>query len=140
MRQADCYAQFFARDELKEYVNHDYQDGSKPTPIIVDSRHLMGRGSSSGFNRMKNPVKIYRGCSRVESDVGFGQSWTISKPTAKNFAFRIKGHSKTDSVVFEATIDKKHIFAYVNDRRERECIINTAKLECVRISRCLGSQ
>ena len=119
---------------IKQYIDHDYSDGSKPEPITECCRHLMGNTEMGSLKRMKNQVKMYRGCSIDEIDTGFGQSWTLSKSTAKRFAFTIEGHSKHDSVVFEATIDKENIFAYVNDRRERECIVNVDKLTDIRQS------
>ncbi len=128
------FAPFFARGELKEYTQHDYRDGTRSKPITECCRHLMGQGSTSSLKRIKSPIKIYRGASLSELEEGFGQSWTLCKNKAKKFAYLYDGHSKDDSTVFEASVDKEHIFAYVNDRREKEVIVDVEHLKAVQVS------
>ena len=113
---------------------HNYTYGTKPAPITECCRHLMSKSSISSLKRIKSPVKIYRGASQSELEDGLGQSWTLCKDMAKRFAYFIEGHSREDSTVFEATIEKEHIFAYVNDRREREVIVDVAHLMDVKVS------
>ncbi len=75
------------------------------------------------YDSFPGEITIYRGCDLKED---IGQSWTISLETAKWFAFR--ANDNESRIVIEAKIYKKDIFAYTNQRREYEVIVDVSKL------------
>lgn len=95
-------------------------------------------GDKEDINTLNFPVQIYRGTSLDEfNSKNLGQSWSISKKIAEEFAF-IHYKSQPDyqdsmRVILSTTVDKKDIFYYVENGREEEVIIDSKKLEDVYI-------
>jgi len=94
-------------------------------------------GIKEDIDELGDEVLIFRGTSQEEFDSGiFGQSWSLSKNIAKEFAFstykREEHYKNTLRVVLSVTIKKDSIFFYNKNRkehkREDEVIIDTKTL------------
>ena len=92
------------------------------------------------YEKLPDEVMIYRGTSLDEfkgSVFDVGQSWTLNKEVARFFAYDYYNTSE-NRCILKATINKNNIFAFVNDREEKECIIDTSKLlnslECINLT------
>ncbi len=81
-------------------------------------KYLMNKNEKKVFKEMPNKITIYRGI--------FGEgkikalSWTLDKEKAKWFATRFKEKGR----IFKSIIEKKYIYAYKDNRGEKEVIIN----------------
>lgn len=72
---------------------------------------------------------IYRGTSLEEyKSLKFGQSWTLDKAIAQDFAENHKENPKIvqmdNKVILETTINKKDILVYIIDGNEEEIVVN----------------
>ena len=63
----------------------------------------------AGLDKLPDKIKVYRGYN----DCPYGFSWTLSKKIAEMFGSNIR----------EREVEKKDVFAYLNDRTEEEIII-----------------
>jgi len=73
------------------------------------------------------PYTIYRGVAGIGAARRIrGISWTVDFERAKWFAKRFP--YLKNPAVYKATIEKKYVFAYCNDRQEQEFIIDSAGL------------
>jgi hypothetical protein len=103
-------------------------------PKVVVTQFI---GIKEDIDKLSDEVLIFRGTSQEEYDSGsFGQSWSLSKTIAKEFAFSTYKHQEhfknTLRVVLSTTIKKDSIFFYDKNRkehkREDEVIIDTKTL------------
>jgi len=94
-------------------------------------------GIREDIDELDEEILIFRGTSQEEFDSGiFGQSWSLSKNIAKEFAFstykREAHYKNTLRVVLSTIIKKDSIFFYDKNskehKREDEVIINTKTL------------
>jgi hypothetical protein len=67
-------------------------------------------------------ITIYRGGSIDEPEKGFGISWSLNKQIAEKFAKNKSIHTGCEMVVFEKTIYRDLVLAYINSRQEEEII------------------
>lgn len=73
------------------------------------------------YDALPDKVTVYRGCSIEEAENGIdGLSWTTDFRTALFFAYR---HGTNGRCVVKAKVDKDKIKAFVDNRKESECII-----------------
>jgi len=80
---------------------------------------------------------IYRGCDKSElADNSYGQSWTVNKEVAKDFAYRHYQNQswfrKTQRIVVKAEIDKSNIYLSRLWHSEQEVVINPFFLKNIR--------
>lgn len=106
--------------DLIETINHD---ANVPKAQVLrwiaraDKNLLMNEQDYSIFNSLPDDVTVYRGCKNSQQIKGL--SWTIDMNVAIFFANRFsKGN------IYQATIPKNKIIAYINDRNEHEIILD----------------
>jgi len=71
--------------------------------------YFMDEENKAEFDKLPDKIKVYRGYD----DCPYGFSWTLSKKIAEMFGSNIR----------EREVEKKDVFAYLNDRTEEEIII-----------------
>ncbi|MDC1005096.1 hypothetical protein OAQ34_05680 [Opitutales bacterium] len=69
----------------------------------------MDAENRSQFDKLPDKMKVYRGYDECPK----GCSWSLSKEVAETFGSNIR----------EREVEKKDVFAYVNERTEEEIII-----------------
>lgn len=95
----------------------------------ADREYLMNEKDREMFDRLPENVNVYRGVGPKGTEKAL--SWTTEKNIAKWFAKRFAGDEK-DCKIFAAEIDKNDIFAYTNERGEKEVILDYKKLKNIR--------
>jgi hypothetical protein len=95
-------------------------------------------GSIEDIHSLSTPIIIYRGTSKDEfNSNNFGQSWTLSKQIAFEFAFvhymSQPEYKNTLRVILKREISKEFILYYTNDNIEGEIIVTPNKLKNVEI-------
>lgn len=88
----------------------------------ADKELLMGDDYKK-YQELPDKITVYRGVYQKATTKAL--SWTIDKKKAEWFAGRFGNGGK----VYEATIDKKDIFAYFPSAGESEVVLNNNKLE-----------
>lgn len=86
--------------------------------------HLMTEEEYQAFQKLDDRLTVYRGVTSHNSHRIKALSWTTDKETAEWFAHRFS----EDGTVYEAEIDKEHIYAYFTCRDESEVIVDPAYL------------
>ncbi len=86
----------------------------------ADPALLMDEGEYTTYLAMEDTVTVYRGVTPHNAKNIRALSWTTNRETAEWFAHRLG----EEGTVYEAQIDKAHIFAYLSDRNEAEVILN----------------
>ncbi|GFI56556.1 hypothetical protein IMSAG013_01619 [Clostridiales bacterium] len=86
----------------------------------ADPIYLMESDEYKQFNELDETITVYRGVTPYNADNLKGLSWTLNPQTAKWFANRFG----EDGTVYEAQIDKSHIYAYFSSRNESEIIVD----------------
>lgn len=81
---------------------------------------LMDEGEYALFKELDNTVTVYRGVTSYNAKNIKALSWTLDRDTAEYFAHRFG----EDGTVYEAQIDKKHIYALFTGRNESEVIVD----------------
>ncbi len=90
-------------------------------------------GCRADINNLNNEVIIYRGTSEDEyTSKKYGQSWTLSKKIADDFAFvHYSGqtdYENTTRVTIKTKIKKESIYYYNKDDDEKEIIVDERKI------------
>lgn len=85
------------------------------------SHNFMTKECQAALKKLPNNLLIYRGCTPKNEK---GLSWTLDEEKATWFATRF---NKIDSKVISKTITKGDIFAYIEDRGEKEIILKPKK-------------
>lgn len=86
----------------------------------ADPVYLMETDEYEQFKEFDDTVTVYRGVTPHNADNLKGLSWTLNPETAKWFANRFG----EDGKVYEAQIDRSHIYAYFSSRNESEIIVD----------------
>ena len=76
------------------------------------------------FQDLDDVVTVYRGVTSMNEKNVKALSWTLDRDTAEWFAHRF-GENGT---VYEAQIQKQHIYAYFSGRNESEVIVDPKHL------------
>lgn len=90
----------------------------------ADPTCLMEQDEYIQFKTLDDTVTVYRGVTPHNAKSVKALSWSLSQETAEWFAHRF-GENGT---VYEAQIDKKHIYAYFGGRNESEVIVDPSYL------------
>lgn len=120
------------RNKLEEYQMVNSWAGEE-LPIIDESLYHQMKGKDKiTYDALPDNIIVYRGASLSEITGEYiGQSWTTSIEDAEYFAYiRYESPSRC---VLKATIAKSNIYAYVDERNEKECIVNTKELRDIGI-------
>ena len=86
----------------------------------ADPTCLMEQDEYIQFKTLDDTVTVYRGVTSHNAKSVKALSWSLNQETAEWFAHRF-GENGT---VYEAQIDKKHIYAYFSGRNESEVIVD----------------
>ena len=86
----------------------------------ADPTCLMEQDEYIQFKTLDDTVTVYRGVTPHNAKSVKALSWSLNQETAEWFAHRF-GENGT---VYEAQIDKKHIYAYFSGRNESEVIVD----------------
>lgn len=86
--------------------------------------HLMEEDELEVFRNLPDELTIYRGVTKKRKHNVRVFSWTLNLEWAKKFA---SNHCTTDGKIFQANINKEHIFAYF--KPEEEIVVNPYKLK-----------
>lgn len=86
----------------------------------ADPKYLMSEEEYEVFQNLPDTVTVYRGVTPHNAGNVKAFSWTLDHDTADWFAHRFD----EDGTVYEAQIDKAHIFAYFGSRNEAEVIVD----------------
>ena len=90
----------------------------------ADPSALMDEEDLERFQKLEDTVTVYRGVTSLNADNVKALSWTLDQETAEWFAHRFG----EDGTVYEAQIDKAHIYAYFGGRNEAEVIVDPKHL------------
>lgn len=96
----------------------------------ADPRHLMQPDEYEVFQKLDDTITVYRGVTSYNAKRVKALSWTLNYDTADWFARRF-GENGT---VYEATIDRKHIYSYFNRRNEHEVIVDPKYLRDITVA------
>ena len=86
----------------------------------ADPKALMEDEEYEQLQELDDTLTVYRGVTSYNADNVKALSWTLNKEKAEWFAHRFND----DGTVYEAQIDKKHIFAVFNGRNESEVVLD----------------
>ena len=115
----ECYTE-------TEYPNKDVNvsvEQIKNMFATANTDFLMDKDEKIFFNSFEDTITIYRGFSSKKYYNAL--SWTIDINVAKFFATRF---ANTNGCIYQATIKKSDIFAYIDSRNEKEVIVDYDKL------------
>lgn len=83
-----------------------------------------------GIRKLPEIVTVYRGCSRGRVR---GVSWTTGRNVAERFAFGHRGIRVPNPVIASAIIPREHVFAVINNRSEKEVILDPKRLRQLKV-------
>ena len=115
---------------LKEAWTHGVGTGDPKAIALfrkVDGRLMMDEEEQEYFDALPDEVTLFRGCNINELNYlkkkgnasCLGISWTTDRGVAEFFAFRV---GNKDRVVVSVGVKKSSIIAFLNGRKEYECI------------------
>lgn len=91
----------------------------------ADPQILMDEEEYQQFLSLPDKVTVYRGVTSYNASNVKALSWTLDRKTAEWFAQRFGEYG----TVYQAVVDKQHIFALFTGRNESEVIVNPKYLE-----------
>lgn len=94
----------------------------------VSPEYLMDEEELRQYQELDDNITIYRGVTSHNAKNIKALSWTLSRDTAEWFAHRFNEEGR----VYEAQINKRHIYALFTGRNEAEVIVNPNFLEDIR--------
>ena len=86
----------------------------------AEPKHLMSQDELNTLDELDATVTIYRGVTSFNGKNVKALSWTLDRSVAEWFASRFD----EDGTVYQAQIDKSHIYAYFDGRNESEVIVD----------------
>lgn len=95
----------------------------------ADPLLLMSDEERERLARFPDEIKVYRGLQDERAKTR-GLSWTTDKAKALWFATRWKS---PNARLAQATIGKKHLYIYSNERSEKEVVVNPRHLKSVKV-------
>lgn len=96
----------------------------------ADPHDLMLESELQQYEELDEVVTVYRGVTSHNAKNIKALSWTLDREKAEWFANRFN----EDGTVYEAEIEKTHIFALFNGRNESEVVVDPKFLMDIRIS------
>jgi hypothetical protein len=100
----------------------------RSTRTQVDITEFLEPEARDWFNAAPAEITVYRGC---EAGQERGLSWTFDQLIATGFAHGKRYFSKNPTLV-HAVIPKRHVFAVILDRSEKEIVLDPRRLCRVR--------
>ena len=99
---------------------------------ICNPEKMMDKEDLEAYKQLPDEVTVYRGLGTFNATNIKALSWTLDAEQAKWFANRFdfgQGNGK----VYRATIKRKYIFAYFNERQEHEVIVDYNRLKNIEL-------
>jgi len=96
----------------------------------ADKTALMSKEELDQLEALPESVTVFRGVTSFNADNIRALSWTLNREVAEWFAKRFE----EDGTVYEARIDRGHIFALFNGRNEAEVVVDPSYLEDVHVA------
>lgn len=132
----------FIKCFASSFIEAEYPTLGSSVPIndLVDmfkecgSAALMDKDERKAYKRFPNMVRIYRGIGFDEEKHLMSLSWTLQPKIAEMFASRTSEQGK----VYTAVIEKKHILAYFDRRKEEEIIVDPKYLKDITLYKDLS--
>ena len=90
----------------------------------ADPQMLMDEDEFERYQALEDTLVVYRGVTPHNADRVNALSWTLDREKAEWFAHRFD----EDGTVYEAKIDKAHVYAFFSVRNESEVIVDPAFL------------
>lgn len=90
----------------------------------ADPQVLMDEDEYKQFQALEDTLVVYRGVTSYNANRVKALSWTLDREKAEWFAHRFD----EDGAVYEAKIDKAHVYAFFSSRNESEVIVDPAFL------------
>lgn len=90
----------------------------------ADPQVLMTPDEYERYRTLEDPLIVYRGVTSYNADNVRALSWTLDREKAEWFAHRFG----EEGTVYEAKIDKAHVYAFFSSRNESEVIVDPAFL------------
>lgn len=99
---------------------------------ICNPEKMMCEEDYETYKQLPEEIAIYRGLGKLNATNIKALSWTLNPDRAKWFANRFDfgaGNAK----VYRAKIKRKYVFAYYNERKEEEVIVDYHKLQNIEL-------
>ncbi len=96
----------------------------------AEPSELMTESELREYDELEEIVTIYRGVTSYNAENIKALSWTVDRKVAEWFSHRFN----ENGTMYEAEIEKEHIFALFNRRNESEVIVDPKFLTDIRIS------
>ena len=129
---------YMSREDFAYYLKHSWLDEEDPNqdPTVTreeviryfrqaDKQYLMKSEDLAHYRNLPDTLTIYRGVSPHRAK--FGLSWTADQTIA--IWFKKRYESGSQGQLLTAVISKKHVLAYINERNERELIVDVFKIQ-----------
>lgn len=129
---------YMSREDFAYYLKHSWLDEEDPNQdrtvglkeVVryfrqAGKQYLMRADDLACYNSLPDTLTVYRGVSPHRARLGL--SWTADKDMALWFKQRYE-HSQQGELL-TADISKKHVLAYINERNERELIVDVFKIQ-----------
>lgn len=97
----------------------------------VSFREFLTHEEFQWINGLGKTFRIYRGC---DESVIAGASWTTNHKVADSFARGLRGCTHDTPVIVSATCDMGDVLLAIDDREEKEIIINPKNLSDVLVT------
>jgi hypothetical protein len=128
---------YMSPEDFAYYLKHSWLDEEDPNqdPQVsreevihyfrqADKQYLMKPEDLAHYQSLPDTLTIYRGVSPHRAK--FGLSWTADQSIAMWFKKRYESGSQGQ--LLTAVISKKHVLAYIDERNERELIVDVFKI------------
>ena len=144
-----CAVNFFffnmSRDDLSTALSNAWTSSENPNMDssmtkaqavrlfkICNPEKMMCEEDYEIYKQLPEEITIYRGLGKLNAANIKALSWTLNPDRAKWFANRFdfgEGNAK----VYRAKIKRKYVFAYCNERKEEEVIVDYHKLQNIEL-------
>ena len=124
---------YMSTKDFAEYLKQSWQQEENPNQDVnvscreaikyfkkANKKYLMEPEDKAYYDSLPDPLTVYRGVSPGREK--YGLSWTDDKEKAEWFKARFE-HNEP-GILLTATIPKKHAICYINDRDEKEIVVD----------------
>ncbi len=128
---------YMSDEDYAKYLKQAWLDEENPNQDTNVSRkeaveyfrsaskeHLMEPADLEYYNNLPDTITVYRGVSPGREK--YGLSWTDNREKAEWFKARYE--SSNTGVLLTATISRKYVLCYIDDRDEKELVVDVFKI------------
>ncbi|BAL84748.1 hypothetical protein SELR_pSRC400970 (plasmid) [Selenomonas ruminantium subsp. lactilytica TAM6421] len=129
--------EYMSEKDYAKYLKQCWLDEEDPNQDINVSRkeainffrsaskkHLMEPADLEYYNNLPDTITIYRGVSPGRER--YGLSWTDNREKAEWFKSRYENGKP--GVLLTATVSRKYVLCYIDDRNEKELVVDVFKI------------